>query len=30
MRDQLSMKPLNYKCGVMNLNIQKGNGTHWT
>ena len=30
MRDQLSMKPLNYECGIMNLDIQKGSDTHWT
>ena len=30
MRDQLSMKPLNKECGIMNLDTQKGIGTHWT
>ena len=30
MRDELSMKPLNNECGIMNLDTKKGNGTHWT
>ena len=30
MRIQLSMKPLDNECGVMNLGTQKVNGTHWT
>ena len=30
MRNQLSMKPFKYKCSIMNLDIQKDNGTNWT
>lgn len=30
MRDQLTMKPFEVECGILNLDTQKGPGTHWT
>lgn len=30
MRDTLPDKPLNMECGILNLDIQRGKGTHWT
>ena len=30
MRDTLPNKPLNLECGILNFDLNDGNGTHWT
>ena len=30
MRDTLPAKSMKKECGILNLDIKKGNGTHWT
>ena len=30
MRDTLPDIPLNIECGILNLDLNDGNGTHWT
>ena len=30
MRDTLTNIPLNIECGILNLDLNDGNGTHWT
>lgn len=29
MRDELPQKPYKYECGIVNLDISSGPGTHW-